>query len=747
LCPVQTSPPFLPVSLEEAAERGWRELDIIFITGDAYVDHPSFAPALLGRMLEAEGFRVGIIARPRPDHPEDVARLGAPKLFFAVSPGSVDSMVNNYTAQKRPRRTDDYAPGGVAGGRPNRALIVYCNLLRRAFGKSAAILAGGVEASLRRFAHYDFWDDAVRRPVLLDAPADAIVYGMGERPIREIAPAMRSRMAQQKQGSSPAEQLAELAATIRGTVRRTAASTPAPAAYYRLPDFEQVRDNPQTHARSFIEELQHREAGTYQDCAGHRVLAAPPALPLTTAEMDALYDLPFRRQAHPSYKERVPALEQVQFSITSHRGCFGGCAFCGIVTHQGKTVQSRSCDSLLREVERIAQHPEFKGTIRDIGGPTANMWGMGCRHSKPCARPSCLAPAICRNLNTDGLPYVSLLDRARKVPGVKHLFITSGVRMDLALECEPFIEAFAAHYTSGHAKVAPEHVVPEVLELMLKPDGSAFLKFLEQFRRASIRARKEQYVLPYLIAAHPGSTIEHMIEVALFLKKRHLRVEQCQLFIPLPGTASAVMYAVGLNPYTMRKVFVEKEPRRREMQKALVLYHLPESQLLIEEALAIAGRAEVARDLLPRRGGAWAPNPQPKSEVPAVPKREEAEARRPRARKWGAHMPHRKPDGRHIRHHKPDGEQKVHREGGEKRFSWKKPSGEPKPRGEEGRGRSPGRKLDEVQGAHREIEEPRSSRNAGRPGPVAPGSSARRKPPFGKKKPGDRRGKDSNRLA
>ena len=741
MCPVQTPPPFLPLSLEEAAERGWQELDIIFITGDAYVDHPSFAPALLGRMLEAQGFRVGIIARPRPDHPEDVARLGAPKLFFAVAPGCVDSMVNNYTAQKRPRRDDDYAPGGVAGGRPNRALIVYCNLIRRQFGKSVAILAGGVEASLRRFAHYDYWDDAVRLPVLLDAPADALIYGMGERPLREIAPAMRSRMAHQKQGSSPAEQLAELAATIRGTVTRTAASAAAPAGYHRLPDFEKVRDDPLSHARAFTEELTHRERGTFQDCAGHRVLAAPPALPLTTEEMDALYDLPFRRQAHPSYKERVPALEQVQFSVTSHRGCFGGCSFCGIVTHQGKTVQSRSCDSILREVQRIAEHPEFKGTIRDIGGPTANMWGMGCRHSKPCARPSCLAPVICRNLNADGMPYVALLDRARQIPGVKHLFITSGVRMDLALECEPFIEAFARHYTSGHAKVAPEHVVPEVLELMLKPDGAAFLKFLEQFRRATIRARKEQYVLPYLIAAHPGSTIEHMIEVALFLKKKHLRVEQCQLFIPLPGTASAVMYAAEINPYTMKKVFVEKQARRREMQKALVLYHLPESRVLIEEALTIAGRAELAQGLLPRPGGMWAPNPQPKPEAEPVPKRRVEESRRPKARKWGAHKPHRKPDGKPGRRHKPDGEQKVRLDPGDKRFSWKKPSGEQPPRGEEGRGRSRGRKLDEVQGSHREIEAPRSSRNAGRAGPAAPGSFAHRKPPFGKKKPGDRRGK------
>jgi uncharacterized radical SAM protein YgiQ len=591
--------PFLPMTLAEARERGWEELDVVIVTGDAYVDHPAFAPALLGRLLESRGYRVGVISRPDPERPEGMARMGRPRLFFAVSPGAVDSMVNNYTAQKRPRRSDEYAPGGTGGGRPNRALIAYCNLIRRRFRKSAAILAGGVEASLRRLAHYDFWDDRVRRSILLDAPADALVYGMGERPLTELAAAMASRVEKNADGRSPSELLAEAAREVRGTVWRCAASESPPIGFHALPSVEEVSGDPKAHVRAFMDELSGRDDGVYQDCAGHRVVANPPATPLTTEELDAVYALPFRRAAHPSYREPVPALAQVRFSVTSHRGCFGGCAFCGITSHQGKVVRSRSRESILSEVREITRHPEFRGTVRDIGGPTANMWGLHCRHAKPCARPSCLAPEICPYLETDGLPYVRLLDEARRIEGVKHLFVGSGVRMDLALRCEPFIEAMAAHYTSGHAKVAPEHVVPEVLRIMMKPEGEAFLKFLKKFREASARAGKEQYVLPYFIAAHPGSRLEDMIEVAQFLKRERLRVEQCQIFIPLPGTASAVMYATGLNPFDGKKVYVERDPRRREMQKALVLYHLPASARRVREALDLCGRKELASSLLP----------------------------------------------------------------------------------------------------------------------------------------------------
>ena len=545
-------------------------------------------------------------------------------------------MLNNYTALKRPRRDDDYAPGGVSGGRPNRALIVYCNMIRRVFGGSVGILAGGIEASLRRFAHYDFWDDAVRRPILLDAPADGLVYGMGELPLQEIAQAMRSRAARGACNSTQSDNLAALVRAVRGLVYRTPASQPAPAGCHRLPSFEDVRSNPEAQVRAFREEMKFRATGACQDCAGHRVVANPPSRPLTTAEMDSLYSLSFRREEHPSRlqfdpahgghqprspspdagrhgegidRERVPALEQVRFSITSHRGCFGGCAFCGIYTHQGKAVQSRSRESVLREVKEIVRHPGFDGTIRDIGGPSANMWMMSCRHGSPCARPSCLAPRLCKDLNADGTRYLELLSAARKTQGVKHLFVTTGVRMDLALACDPFVAEFAEHYTSGHAKVAPEHLVPEILRLMLKPEGEVFLRFLEKFRRASAKAGKEQYLLPYIIAAHPGSKLEDMVEVALCLKRERLRVEQCQIFIPLPGTASAVMYATGINPFDGKRVFVEREPRRREMQKALVLYHLPESRKLVLEALEICGRLNLERVLLPLRAARRTPLP------------------------------------------------------------------------------------------------------------------------------------------
>ena len=583
---------------EAAQRRGWDELDVIFVTGDAYVDHPSFAPALLGRRLESNGFRVGIVSRPSPEHSEDIARLGKPRLFFAVSPGAVDSMINNYTATKRRRRTDAYAPGNVGGGRPNRALIVYANMIRKVFAKSVAIVGGGMEPSLRRFAHYDFWDDAVRRPILLDAPADAIVYGMGERPLLELARGMRSRMRREQRDTSPSETLSRVARRVRGAVYRTAASEAPPKGYRQLPAFEDIRDGPTAHVKAFLDEIRFRDTGVYQDCAGHRVVANPLPDPLTTAELDAVYALPFRRDAHPSYHERVPALEQVRFSITSHRGCFGGCTFCGIFTHQGKVVQSRSAESILAEVERITHHPHFKGTIHDIGGPSANMWQLACTRQKRCDRTSCLAPDICKDLNTDQRPYVRLLNSARKVKGVKHLFVTTGVRMDLALRCEELLHALAAYHTSGHAKVAPEHIVPRVLRLMMKPEGEVFLKFLERFRRESSRAGKEQYVLPYFIAAHPGSRLEDAIEVALFLKRERLRVEQCQIFTPIPGTAAAVMYTTGLDPFSGKRVFVERDPRRRRMHKALLLYHLPESKTLVEEALELCGRSDLVPKLL-----------------------------------------------------------------------------------------------------------------------------------------------------
>lgn len=589
---------FLPVSRQECAARGWNELDVIVVTPDAYVDHSSFPAALLGRLLEAEGLRVGVIDRPDPQG-DDLARLGEPAMFFALSAGAVDSMVSNYTAQKRPRSDDAYAPGGKGGGRPDRCAIGYANALRRLFGREVPVLAGGVEVSLRRFAHYDFWSNKVRRPIILDAPVDAVVYGMGEAPLLEIVERMK--------GAGPvrpehrAEAFAGIAREVCGVVHREPASRPPPLGYHRLPNFEEVRDDAEAHCRAFAEESRLRERGVYQESAGKRVIANPPAAPLTTVELDRLYELPFTRRAHPSHTERVPALELVQFSIASHRGCCGGCAFCGISTHQGKALQSRSRESILRELRAMTRHPDFRGTVRDIGGPTANMWGSACSRETPCNRTSCLAPRRCEHFADNQSGYVDLLDAARETKGVKNLFVSTGIRMDMALSCSDFIEDLAAHYTSGHLKVAPEHVSPRVLRQMNKPAGEFFERFLDAYADASRRAGKTQYVLPYFIAAHPGSRIEDMIEVALFLRRRNIVVEQCQIFTPLPGTASAVMYATGINPLTGEKVFVERDVRRREMQKALILSHRPESAGLVREALRIAGRRGLEAELAARR--------------------------------------------------------------------------------------------------------------------------------------------------
>ena len=604
--PLGAGKSFLPTTLEEAG-RGWGELDVILVTGDAYVDHPSFAAALLGRLLEAEGFRVGILDRPDPQG-DDVKRLGEPRLFFAVSSGAVDSMVSNYTAQKKRRSDDAYAPGGRGGGRPDRATIVYANALRRVFGRNVPILAGGLEVSLRRFAHYDFWSDSVRRSILLDAPVDALVYGMGEKPMLAIARALREA-GDAPSGRGRIEAFAEVARRVRGVVYRTPASRAAPEGFAALPCCEEVRDDPEAQVRAFREEEKHRERGVYQDCAGKRVIANPPAEALTTEELDAVYALPFQRQSHPKYKEPVPALEQVQFSVTAHRGCSGGCAFCGISAHQGKAIQSRSDGSVLAEIRGYLAHPDFRGTVRDVGGPTANMWNARCAKEHPCRRPSCLAPRRCPHFRDDPTGYLELLDKARRIRGVKHLFVTTGVRMDLALECPAFIEALARHYTSGHLKVAPEHVVPSVLRLMRKPDGRHFPEFLDAFRKASRKAGKEQYVLPYFIAAHPGCRIEDMVEVAVFLKERGIRAEQCQIFTPLPGTASAVMYATGLDPYSGKPVYVERDPKRREMQKALILWHRPESRKLIREAMQIIGGPDMG-ELLTRSAKHEARNPK-----------------------------------------------------------------------------------------------------------------------------------------
>ncbi len=587
----------LPVDREQARARGWNELDVVIVTGDADVDHPSFPAALLGRVLVAANFRVGIIARPDPQDVESVKRLGLPRLFFAVTAGALDSMVANYTALKRRRSDDPYAPGGKAGGRPDRALTVYGNLLRRAYGKAAFIVAGGLEASLRRFAHYDYWSDSVRRSLLMDCGADILVHGMGEGPIVAIA----QRLAELPQGIDAPDSAQRLAVVrdVPGVVYRVPLREPEPSDAVALPAAEEVAADIDAHLLAFRLMEKHRERRLWQNNGGLRVIANPPWPALSGAELDRIYRLPFTRDAHPMYAgARIPALEQVRFSVTSHRGCFGGCAFCAIGAHQGKIVQSRSADSVLAEVERIAAHPAFRGTINDLGGPTANMYGLRCTREKSCDRPSCLWPQRCPDLHTDHGAYMSLLEKARRVKGVKHLFITTGVRTDLAVLDEPFIAALARHHTSGHLKIAPEHVCPAVIELMRKTDIAHLDRFLELYALHSQRAGKEQYVLPYLMAAHPGSRLTDMIDVALYLRQRRMRVEQCQIFTPTPGTMATVMYATGKHPLTGKTVFVERDVQRKQMQKALILAHLPENASLVHKALRLAKREDLTEILL-----------------------------------------------------------------------------------------------------------------------------------------------------
>jgi len=573
-------------------ERGWDCVDVVLVTGDTHVDHPSFPAALLGRVLEARGFRVGVISRPEPAEPESVAIFGPPRLFFGVTGGALDSMVANYTALRKRRSDDPYAPDGRGGGRPDRALTVYCNLVRRAFGKKCLIVAGGVEASLRRFAHYDYWSDKVRRPILMDCGADILVFGMGEGPVVEIAAKVDSLV------DGPPIPLRTAFKETRGIVWREPLGSPAPLEGVVLPSCEEVSRDPETHARAFRLQEQNRERRMWQACGSMRVVANPPRPPPTTRDLDALYGLEFTRNPHPMYEgRRIPALEQVRFSVTAHRGCFGGCAFCSISAHQGKQVSSRSHDSVLDEVRRIAAHPEFRGTVNDLGGPTANMYGSSCGEEKPCSRPSCLWPSRCEDLDVEQGRYLKLLEKALAVAGIRNLFVTTGIRIDLALESKPLLRALAFRHTSGHLKVAPEHVVPSVLSLMRKPSG-VFEQFLTLHRQLSAEAGKEQYVLPYLMAAHPGCRLEDMVEVALFLKKNRLRVEQCQVFTPTPGTAATVMYATGLDPATLRPVFVERSENRKRLQNALILHHLPEKAALVRKALKLCGREELIPVLL-----------------------------------------------------------------------------------------------------------------------------------------------------
>ena len=530
---------FLPMSRDEMRQLGWDSLDILLVTGDAYVDHPAFGSALLGRWLRSRGFRVGIVAQPRWDTTEDIARLGRPRLFAGVTAGSLDSMLAHYTAFRKKRHDDAYTPGGCCGARPNRACIVYASLVRNVFPGLPVVL-GGIEASMRRATHYDFWSNKLRRSILLDSKADLIAYGMAERAVIEIAQRLRSGQAD----------LRGIAGTV--FVGAPEADIPQGAPVLRLPSHEEIEAAPKKLMETTLAlERQVHQGATWavQTSGGRSVIFAPPALPLTTEELDELYALPFTRQPHPSYQQTVPAVEMIRFSITSHRGCAGGCSFCALALHQGRRISSRSAKSMLAEASRLTEHPDWRGSLTDVGGPSANMWGATCAADPAlCRRVSCLWPSICPHFRADQAGLARLLRDIARLPNVKHVRTASGVRHDLALKAKPYVRALVEEFVGGQLKLAPEHNSDRVLRLMRKPPFGAFEQFLAAFERFSCKAGKEQYVVPYLISAFPGCTDADMRDLAKWLKGRGWNPQQVQCFIPTPGTVATAMYYAGIDP-------------------------------------------------------------------------------------------------------------------------------------------------------------------------------------------------------
>jgi uncharacterized radical SAM protein YgiQ len=608
---------FLPTTRAEMDSRGWSELDILIVTGDAYVDHPAFGPILIARFLEGRGYKVGVVAQPKWDSPEDIARMGRPRLFVGVSAGNLDSMLNKLTAQKKTRAEDQYSPGGRPSLRPNRATIVYANLCRQAFPGLPVVL-GGIEASLRRIAHYDYWSDQVRRSILLDAKADLLVFGMGERPAWEIARRLDA-----------GEDLAALT-DIRGTAhvkKNRAAWEPLLADVSRfttdgklvvLPAYEDVVRDKAAFARMSrafqYETNPHNGRPLLQVHGDQAVYFNSPALPLAEAEMDGLYDLPFMRAPHPSYTERVPAFETVKHSIVTMRGCFGGCTFCSITEHEGRVIQSRSEESVLREVRELSRMSDFSGVLTDLGGPTANMYKMACKDERTesaCRRLSCVHPGICENLVTDHGPLLSLMKAVRSEKGIKRVFIASGVRYDLAERSPEFVAELARHHTGGQLSVAPEHNSDRVLDKMKKPSIQSYERFAQAFCQASETAGKEQYLVPYFITGHPGSTLADAVDLALYLKKNGMRPRQVQDFIPTPMAVATTMFYTGLDPLTNEPVYTARDLREKRMMKALVFYWDPQHWPLAREALVQVGRRDLIgrgpRALVPPGSGPGAP--------------------------------------------------------------------------------------------------------------------------------------------
>ncbi|MBQ5333689.1 MAG: YgiQ family radical SAM protein [Oscillospiraceae bacterium] len=583
--------PFLPISKADMTERGIDRLDFICITGDSYVDHPSFGISIISRMIEDRGFTVGIIAQPDWRSDSDFKKLGAPKYAFLITGGNIDSMVAHYTSAKKKRSDDAYTAGGKAGKRPDRATIVYSKAVKRIFGQDMPVAIGGLEASLRRFAHYDYWDDSVRPSILEDSGADLLMYGMSEHQIAEIC----TRLAK-------GEKMSELR-DIRGTAYLCdPRETPYGAA--ECPSYAQVKENKEEYAKAckIQYDMQDEIYGktVIQRQSSKMLVQLPPSYSLTTPELDHVYELPYMRTYHPIYEKEggVPGIQEVEFSITHNRGCFGNCNFCSIALHQGRRISVRSKESILREAELLTTLPNFKGYIHDVGGPTANFRAPSCTHQLThglCKGKKCLAPEPCRNLEVDHTEYLDILRDIRKIKGVKKVFIRSGIRYDYLIEDknEEFMRELIEHHVSGQLKVAPEHCSAAVLDMMGKPHIEAYKKFQDKFYKITGKIGKEQYLVPYLMSSHPGSTLKEAVELALFLKSLKMRPEQVQDFYPTPGTISTCMFYTGLDPYTMKKVYVPRTAEEKGMQRALLQYFRPQNQRKCIEALIKAHRTDL----------------------------------------------------------------------------------------------------------------------------------------------------------
>lgn len=585
---------FLPVSRDDMEARGWDQCDFVYICGDAYVDHPSFGMAIISRVLEHAGYRVGIICQPDWTDPASIAALGEPRLGFLISAGNMDSMVNHYTVNKKPRHEDAYTPGGRAGARPNRAVTVYGNLIRRTF-KDKPIIIGGIEASLRRLAHYDYWQDKLKRSVLLDSGADILLYGMGEHSIVEVADAL--------DGGLPVDQIT----FVNGSVYRTSGAGALDNVfdYELLPSWDVLEKDRLAYARSFNIQQQNMDPITggrlvepYPN--GVYVVQNPPSAPLTEREMDEVAELPYARHWHPDYDAAggIPAFDEIRFSISSNRGCFGECSFCALAFHQGRMVQVRSRESIMREAEVLTHDPEFKGYINDVGGPTANFFKPACKKQLThgvCKNRRCLWPDVCRNMDTNEDAYAELLRDLRQIPGVKKVFVRSGIRFDytMADASDKFLVELLQHHVSGQLRLAPEHVSDAVLSVMGKPRREVYDAFVERFERLSAEYGLKQYVVPYLISSHPGSTMKEAVELAEAVRDMGYMPEQVQDFYPTPSTMSTCMFYTGVDPRTMEPVYIPRDPHEKAMQRALIQYRKPENYKLVKEALRKAGREDL----------------------------------------------------------------------------------------------------------------------------------------------------------